>query len=243
MSTSIISRPPIIQLHFGSVFRYYPKRMLSEDEIRGRKSTDPAISYQLMQYVKSCNPDIIKFLSSKLKEAFVNYPDLFLLFKGNRIVLVPVPRAKPMKSTSSLWPARWICEKILEHAISNMHVTSSFAVLLKRTRSIPSASKGKPDERRPSKQYETMEVDRSQLKQHFSKSGAEDVVVLVDDIVTSGNTLMASAWHVKSILPSVEVRAFTLFRTVETRDPEVLFEPVVGTIEYNASTDWCYRNP
>ncbi len=81
------------------------------------------------------------------------------------------------------------------------------------------------------------------MEQHFSKSGAEDVVVLVDDIVTSGNTLMASAWHVKSILPSVEVRAFTLFRTVETRDPEVLFEPVVGTIEYNASTDWCYRNP
>lgn len=69
------------------------------------------------------------------------------------------------------------------------------------------------------------------------------MVVLVDDIVTSGSTCMASAWHVKSRLPSVEVRAFTLFRTVKTKDPNVLIEPVVGTIEYDAEEDWCKRNP
>ena len=67
--------------------------------------------------------------------------------------------------------------------------------------------------------------------------------MLVDDIVTSGNTIMASAWHVKSCLPSVEVRAFTLFRTLQSPDPDVLFEPVVGTIEYDVSMDWCNRNP
>ncbi len=81
------------------------------------------------------------------------------------------------------------------------------------------------------------------MKKHFPKSEAGDVVVLVDDIVTSGSTCMASAWHVKSRLPSVEVRAFTLFRTVETKDPNVLIEPVVGTIEYDAEEDWCKRNP
>ncbi len=81
------------------------------------------------------------------------------------------------------------------------------------------------------------------MKQHFPKSEARDVVVLVDDIVTSGSTIMASAWHVKSYPPSVEVRAFTLFRTVETRDPNVFFEPVLGTIEYDANRDWCNRNP
>ena len=81
------------------------------------------------------------------------------------------------------------------------------------------------------------------MKKHFPKSEAGDVVVLVDDIVTSGSTCMASAWHVKSRLPSVEVRAFALFRTVETKDPNVLIEPVVGTIEYDAEEDWCKRNP
>jgi hypothetical protein len=41
----------------------------------------------------------------------------------------------------------------------------------------------------------------------------------------------------------VEVRAFTLFRTVQISTPEVLFEPVVGTIEYDVYKDWCNRNP
>ncbi len=68
-------------------------------------------------------------------------------------------------------------------------------------------------------------------------------MVLVDDIVTSGNTLMDSAWHVKQRLPFVEVRAFTLFRTVQDRGLNVLTEPVKGAIEYDANTDWCKRNP
>jgi hypoxanthine phosphoribosyltransferase len=88
-----------------------------------------------------------------------------------------------------------------------------------------------------------MAVDQSQLERHFHKIKAGDVVVLDDDIVTSGNTIMASAWHVKSCLPSVEVRAFTLFRTQQDYDPCKYFEPVVGTIGYDASVDWCSRDP
>jgi hypothetical protein len=196
-----------------------------------------------MQKVKSCDEAIVDFLSNRVEQAFVEYPPLSSLFTGERIVLVPVPRASPMKSPSSSWPALWICKKILEHVISNMHVTPRLAVLLKRTSPVPPARTGKSDERRPSKQYETMEVDQSQLERHFHKIKAGDVVVLVDDIVTSGSTIMASAWHVKSCLPSVEVRAFTLFRTVQISTPDVLFEPVVGTIEYDVYKDWCNRNP
>gem|GEM_PF-428221 len=243
MSTSVTSQPPITQLSFGSVFRYYPARMLSEDERRGRKPTAPAHSYQLMQKVKSCEASIVEFLSSRVEQAFVGYPALSSLFTGKRIVLVPVPRANPMKSPSSSWPALWICKEILEHVISKPHVTPRLAVLLKRTSPVPPARTGKTDERRPSKQFATMAVDQSQLKRHFPKIKAGDVVVLVDDIVTSGSTIMASAWHVKSCLPSVEVRAFTLFRTLQSPDPDVLFEPVVGTIEYDVSVDWCNRNP
>jgi predicted amidophosphoribosyltransferase len=148
-----------------------------------------------------------------------------------------------MKSPSSSWPALWICKEILEHVISKMHVTPRLAVLLKRTSPVPPARTGKTDERRPSKQFVTMAVDKSQLERHFHKIKAGDVVVLVDDIVTSGSTIMASAWHVKSCLPSVEVRAFTLFRTQQDYDPCKYFEPVVGTIGYDASADWCSRDP
>jgi hypothetical protein len=134
-------------------------------------------------------------------------------------------------------------QEILEHVISNMHVTPRLALLLKRTSPVPPARTGKTDERRPSKQFATMAVDQSQLERHFHKIKAGDVVVLVDDIVTSGSTIMASAWHVKSCLPSVEVRAFTLFRTQQDYDPCKYFEPVVGTIGYDASVNWCSRDP
>ncbi len=217
--------------------------MLSEDERRGRKPTAPAHSYQLMQKVKSCDASFTDYLSRRVEQAFVGYSALSSLFTGKRIVLVPVPRSSPMKSPSSSWPALWICKEILKHVISKMHVTPRLAVLLKRTSPVPPARTGKTDERRPSKQFATMAVDQSQLKRHFPKIKAGEVVVLVDDIVTSGSTIMASAWHVKSCLPAVEVRAFTLFRTLQDYDPDTYFEPVVGTIGYDVSVDWCNRNP
>lgn len=242
MSTFAVSQPPVTQFSFGSVLRYYPERLLSVDEKRGRITTAPAVAYQLMQWVKSCNPALTHSLSNLLERTFDEKPELLSLFTGNRIVLVPVPRSKPI-SPSSAWPARWICEKILTPVLDKRRVTSSLAALLIRTSPIPPARTRKSDERRPSKQYGTLSVNRSQLKKHFPKSEAGDVVVLVDDIVTSGSTCMASAWHVKSRLPSVEVRAFALFRTVETKDPNVLIEPVAGTIKYYAKRDRCKRNP
>jgi len=80
MSTPTIPQPLITQLNFGSIFRYYPARTLSEDERRGRKFTAPAYAYQLMQGVKSCDVSIVDVLSSLVEQAFVGYPALSSLF-------------------------------------------------------------------------------------------------------------------------------------------------------------------
>ncbi len=38
-------------------------------------------------------------------------------------------------------------------------------------------------------------------------------VVLVDDVVTKGRTLLAAAARLRSVLPSADIRAFALMRT------------------------------
>ena len=56
-------------------------------------------------------------------------------------------------------------------------------------------------------------------------------IVLVDDVVTKGRTLMAAAARVREALPDAEVRAFALIRTMGlTTGVDHLLQPCVGEI-------------
>jgi hypoxanthine phosphoribosyltransferase len=58
-------------------------------------------------------------------------------------------------------------------------------------------------------------------------------VLLVDDVVTKGRTLLAAATRIHEAFPDAEVRAFALLRTVGF-EPEVdrLLRPCVGAIRW-----------
>jgi predicted amidophosphoribosyltransferase len=67
-------------------------------------------------------------------------------------------------------------------------------------------------------------------------------VVLIDDVVTKGRTLLATAMRVQEALPNAEIRAFALLRTMGLIEGiDRLLEPCVGEITWRAG-DAC-RNP
>ncbi|MGA2188066.1 MAG: phosphoribosyltransferase [Steroidobacteraceae bacterium] len=67
-------------------------------------------------------------------------------------------------------------------------------------------------------------------------------VVLIDDVVTKGRTLLAAAARLKEACPSTEIRAFALMRTMGLIDGvSRLLDPCVGEIRWRAGD--AHRNP
>lgn len=66
-------------------------------------------------------------------------------------------------------------------------------------------------------------------------------IVLVDDVVTKGRTLLAAAARMREAFPDAEIRAFALIRTMGlTPEVDHLLDPCVGEIRWRCG-DACRR--
>lgn len=79
--------------------------------------------------------------------------------------------------------------------------------------------------------------ERPTVEQHYQSLGvvarptALSDIVLVDDVVTKGRTLMAAALRVREVFPDATIRGFALIRTMGlVMDVNRLFDPCVGRI-------------
>jgi hypothetical protein len=67
-------------------------------------------------------------------------------------------------------------------------------------------------------------------------------VVLIDDIVTKGRTLLAAATRVREAMPNAEIRAFALVRTMGlVTGVNKLLDPCIGEIRWRAGD--AHRSP
>jgi hypothetical protein len=136
------------------------------------------------------------------------------LFRANTL-LVPIPRAG-LTRPNTVWPALSICR-----ALHSTGLGGSVATILARTRAV---HKSAGSQSRPSLQdhHESLTVQGSldRLEQ----------IVLVDDVVTSGTTLMAGAQRLREVFPRASIQAFALARVHSTGKPSRLVEPVVERI-------------
>jgi len=134
-------------------------------------------------------------------------------------VLVPVPRSCP--KTGGTWPAAE-----LAHALVREGIGSAAWPGLRRicaVRKSATAAKG----RRPTvaRHYASFRVKPSAL--HLQN------VVLIDDVITKGRTLLAAAARVREANPGVQIRAFALLRTTGfTAGVESLLAPCRGEITW-----------
>jgi hypothetical protein len=134
-------------------------------------------------------------------------------------VLVPVPRSCPR--TGGTWAAAE-----LAHALVREGVGSLAWLGLRRiyaVRKSATSAKG----RRPTvaRHYDSFGLEPSARHLHN--------VVLIDDVITRGRTLLAAAARVREAIPGVQVRAFALLRTMGfTSGIESLLAPCRGEIRW-----------
>lgn len=143
-------------------------------------------------------------------------PELRGLF-GDDVVLVPTPGSSPLYrgavSTSQI-----ICQAMLAAGLA-----ATVGAYLERRVAVPKSAFAKAEDR-PSavRHYETMAANAQLIKPAR--------LLLVDDVVTKGCTLLAAASRLSEAFPDVPIKAFGLVRTISPGEVEKIVEPCEGQI-------------
>jgi predicted amidophosphoribosyltransferase len=152
-------------------------------------------------------------------------------FFGESDVLVPVPG----------WTPRIPGAGSVTHHLAASFVREGLGRAvwpgLRRTRPVRKSATAAPGERPTLKaHYDTLAVECADFPPRPSE------IVLVDDVVTKGRTLLAAAMRLQEALPHSRIRAFALLRTMGFI-PEVhrLLDPCIGEIRLRAGD--AHRHP
>ena len=210
------------ELEFGSYLTYSPR---GESEISKR-------SRNIMNILKSegnfGNPP--KFMSQVVAERMKSSNDQmpFKHFFNQNVSLVPVPKSSLMQP-STLWVSEKIAKALSKQAFGD------FYPCLKRRKSLQKAAYAVPSNR-PKAIDHYNSVECQQLV-HRPKE-----IVLIDDIITRGSTLLGCASRLKEIFSDVPIRAFAVIRTIsDPNDLTMIDDPCVGTI--TLSNNDTFREP
>ncbi len=214
-------------LDYGSLLTYTPR------------GSSPAMEQarEVMKIIKADefveDPPILtsEWIAKTVKQYMGKLP--FASFFQKDTVLVPVPSSSLMQA-NSLWVPNRIATALVKTGIGKEVVTC-----LVRQRPVRKAAWSKPSERpKVMEHFETISV------QGLVAEPFPDEIVLVDDIITRGATLLGAANRLTQALPKAKIRAFAAMRTISNpADFEALYKPVVGTSQYQPSTGDTIRRP
>jgi hypothetical protein len=144
-------------------------------------------------------------------------------------ILVPVPGSSP-KCAAGTWVAADLADALVRQGVGGMawRGLHRISAVRKSATSIPGA--------RPSValHYESF------LMEHPPITPLS--VVLIDDVVTRGRTLLAAATRLQEAIPEAEIRAFALLRTLGfVPVVQKLLDPCKGEIRWKAGD--AHRSP
>ena len=144
-------------------------------------------------------------------------------------VLVPTPKSSLMRPHTL-----WVPERISK-ALVDVGLGKEVVPCLVRTKPVPKSAYSTPGGRPfPADHYDSMRVQRG-----LSEPGE---ILLIDDIVTRGSTLLGAANRLMDAFPETTIRAFAAMRTVSNpAEFREVIDPRVGTINLRASGDTIRR--
>jgi hypothetical protein len=135
-------------------------------------------------------------------DAEARRPQSLTRFFSDTAILVPVPGSNPSSWGGATASGR-VAVALWKHGLGK-----GVWFGLRRIRAVRKSSTAAPGAR-PSVQahFDTMVVEPADI------SGVSHVV-LVDDVVTKGRTLLAASLRLREVLPEADVRGFALLRTM-----------------------------
>ena len=186
-------------------------------------------SLALKQGKKYLNPpcSICELVAQRLFE----HRDLnaFAGFFGPEVLAVPIPSSS-LKQPGSLW-----IPHELALALKGLGLVGDVLPLVKRQSALPKAATSVPSARpKAAAHYESVVVEQRLI--------APSSILLVDDVVTRGATMLGIAGRVKETYPHLAIRGFAAMRAIsEASKFNSLFAPCKGTIRL--SGDQTIRRP
>ncbi len=164
------------------------------------------IEYAVRRLVQEATPDLRELLSPEA-------------------VLVPLPRSAPLPPARTvLWVPRRICQALIAAGFG-----ASISPCLERVTAVPKSAFAGPGGRPGVR----MHVDSMRV---LPSLASPKRIVLVDDFVTKGATLLAAASLMLEACPAADIRAFALVHTCGLPvgvDVERIVDPVSGDITLN----------
>jgi hypothetical protein len=150
-------------------------------------------------------------------------------FFGTRDILVPVPGSAP-SAAGGLWAAKHLAVALVNEGLGGAAWSG-----LRRVRAVRKSATAPPGERPTvNLHYESFFIERPAI--------APERIVLIDDVVTKGRTLLAAATRVNEAFPCAQIRAFALVRTMGlVPGVQQLLDPCKGEIRWKAGD--AYRSP
>jgi hypothetical protein len=213
-----MSQLALKQLEFGSFLAYTP-----------RGTTQIAIdSKNIIPYLKQDlplgQPPILtsELIAKMIHENMNNLP--FCTFFQSNTILVPAPSSSLMKK-DTLWVPERIANALVKQGFGKQVVSC-----IRRETAVQKAATS-PSHERPTAQdhYNSLSV------QHENLSEPEDIL-LIDDVITRGATLLGCANRLVTAFPKCRIRAFAAMRTES--DPKKfkkLQDPRIGEIHLDDS--------
>jgi hypothetical protein len=142
-------------------------------------------------------------------------------FFDSNDVLIPVPGSSP--KVRGTWAAANLAQALVKEGLGTMTWQGLHRVVPVQ-KSATAAPGGRPT---VSRHYESLLMDPPPVK--FTS------VVLIDDVITKGRTLLAAAARVRDTFPDIQVRAFALLRTMGLiAGVKCLLDPCTGEIRWRA---------
>lgn len=225
-------------LEFGSLLVYSPRGTepasqnsrtfsyaLKEDRIvKGGVTASISIAQGLAAYLQRGDPPAMLELREILTDD---------------VVLVPVPGSgkqdNERQSDQPLWPPQQLAKAMVDAGVG-----AAVRTYLYRKTAVPKSSRSDSSVRDPHLHYRTMAINNQDLLKLPPLEHGESAV-LVDDVVTSGATLLGAASRLRAEFPSVRVSGFAAVRTMSGQEVERMLEPVVGKIRRYGQQ--CVREP
>jgi predicted amidophosphoribosyltransferase len=213
------------QLEFGSLLTYSP-RGTSSNAVHSRGVMQ---ALKRDQYVGNPPTTLMsEWVAKKVQQKMAELP--FACFFQPNTILVPVPKSSLMQPNTL-----WVPERIAT-ALVSVGIGKQVASCLIRSKAVPKAALSSPSERPTAeKHYESITVQGILSK--------PDEIVLIDDIVTRGATLLGCANRLTDAFPQCRIRAFAAMRTISNPNEfENVYSPCIGTIDLYETSD-AFRRP
>lgn len=201
------------QLEFSALLSYAPRGESAEI----RHSKDVMIKLKKDGFVGEPPVLMSQWVAQTIQRSRATLP--FASFFQPNTTLVPIPKSSLMQP-NTLWVPLRIATALVGMGLGKEVVSS-----LVRDKPVPKAALSMPSDRPTAiEHYDSMSVQ--------GRLSKPEEILLVDDVITRGATILGAANRLADVFPQTRIRAFAAMRTISNPDEfDKVYVPCVGTIE------------